>query len=270
MLRKWEAIQHPDSGLVPNFFGAVGWAPGEPMPPGEWAELRGTALMAEALLDAADELRPAPESGDLGARLTAMAEKLALGTARYGYDAADRLYHEWLHLDGRVYESTARYVFRTPAEKDAVVRVHPELARVRVYRGGGLYRHQTYWEFCAGTRIPLQLARVAERTGNRELLALVAPVAADVLAESRAQPDAFTAEGGWTFRASALYVKLLLSLYRQTGEEPYLAGAVELAEAEKARLARVVAPDWWRMPERTALLDAFLELHSTISERTGK
>jgi hypothetical protein len=249
---------------VPNFFGAVASNPGAPMPPGEWAELRGAALMAEALLAAVAELPQSAATADLITRLTTASTRLALGTARLGYDATDRLYHEWLHLDGRVYESTARYVFRTQQEKDAAVRDNPALERVRVYRGAGLYRHQSYWEFCAGTRIPLELANVAEATGNRELLALLLPVAADALDEARLQPAAFTPEGGWTFRASALYVKLFLSLHRQTGNHDYLSGAQELADRELARLAPVAAPHWWRMPERAALLDALLELHTAL------
>lgn len=266
MLSKWEAIQHPESGLVPNFFGAVSPEPGAPMPPGEWAELRGTALMADGLLDAAAELAGRGGQGELVARLREMALRLAVGTARFGYDRPARLYHEWLHLDGRLYEATARYVFQTQEEKNAAVREDPSLERVRVYRGGGLFRNQSYWEFCAGTRIPLQLARVAEETGDPELLDLLVPVAEDAGEETRRQPEAFTQEGGWTFRASGMYIELLLSLWRQTGETRYLSGAREMADQELERLGRVLAPDWWRMPERTAMLDALLNLHASTLE----
>jgi hypothetical protein len=267
MLEKWEAIQHPATGLVPNFFGAVGWQPGAPMPPGEWAELRGTALMAVALLEAAEELRQAPDDGGLSARLTTLAERAALGTARHGYDTRDHLYVEILHLDGRPYERTARYVFLTQEEKDAAVREHPELERVRVYRGTGLYRHQSYWEFYVGSRIPLHLAQVAEATGNRELLERLLPVAADALTEARETTEPFVAEGAWTFRASAICVKLLLSLWRQTGDQDHLQGAREIADRELSRLARVQAPDWWRQGERVALLEALLELHEALASR---
>jgi hypothetical protein len=261
MLGKWEAVQHPETGLVPNFFGAVGWSPGAPMPPGEWAELRGTAMMSVALLQAATELRQASDDAGLIARLTTMAERLALGTARYGYDAADHLYVEVLHLDGRPYERTSRYVFATQEEKEAAMLQHPELEQVRVYRGAGHYRYQPFWEFYVGSRIPLYLAQVAEATGNGELLELVAPVAADALTEARETTEPFVAEGAWTYRASAVAVKMLLSLWRLTGDLEHLAGAREIADRELSRLARVQAPDWWRMPERTALLDALLELH---------
>lgn len=117
MLSKWEAVQHPQTGLVPNFFGARAWDPGASMPPGEWAELRGVGLMAVALMEAAGELEQSGSAGELVDRLRMMAEKLALGIARHGYDAPHRLFHEWLHLDGRVYETTARYVFRTRRRK---------------------------------------------------------------------------------------------------------------------------------------------------------
>jgi hypothetical protein len=53
-------------------------------------------------------------------------------------------------------------------------------------------------------------------------------------------------------------------LYRQTKDAQYLALAGEIADGELARLDQVEYPQWWRMPERTALLDGLLALHETI------
>jgi hypothetical protein len=253
MTDKWAAVQHPESGLVPNFFGAVAHQPGAPMPPGEWAETRGAALMAAGLMNAVGELRRREGGEALAARLQDMAVRLARGLARFAYDTDRHVFREHLHLDGSAYEATARYVFHTAAEKAEAVRRDPELAQVPVYAGAGFYRPSTYWEYCAGVNTPVHLAEVAAATGEAELAELLAPLAAEVVAASRREPEPLTLEGSWTFRASAYGIKMLVLLGRREQ-------AREIAEAELARLARPADGDWWRMPERSSLLDALLLL----------
>lgn len=260
MADKWRAVQHPTSGLVPDFFGAVASNPGAPMPPGEWTEVRGAALAASAYLDAAAELRTREGGGPLTNQLAEMAEKLALGVARHSYDVERRLFIEHLRLDGTPYESAARYTFHTQAEKDEAVKLDPVMAEVSVYMGTGLYRNPSYWEHCAGTSIVYELAEVARITKNAELIERCGRILDDALAESRAQPSAFTAEGRWTFRASGHYTKAAIALHRATNDTRYVDIARELADREIARLNQVVYPEWWRMPERATLIDALLLL----------
>lgn len=266
MADKWAAVQHPTSGLVPNFFGAVEWQEHVPMPPGQWTETRGAALMAAGLLDAVGELRRRPEGKSLAGRLQDMALRLARGLAKYAYDADLCLFREHLHLDGRPYEPTARYCFRTAEEKTRAVERDPELAQVPVYAGAGFYRPGTYWEYCAGVNTPVNLAEAAAATGDAELAALMAPWAQEVVAASRREPVAMTPAGDWTFRASAYGIKMLVHLSHSAADADsadvahYLQWAEEIADAELARLAGPVEGDWWRMPDRASLLDALLLL----------
>jgi hypothetical protein len=261
MTEKWRAVQHTESGLIPNFFGAVASNEGAPMPPGRWAETRGASLTAASWLDAAAELRKRPGGGPLAEQLTRMAVKLALGVAQQVYDPARRVFRNHLHLDGRPYVETARYTFRTQAEKDAAVKLDPVLAQVKVYDGSGFYQPCSYWEHCAGSTIPLDLAQVMSRTDDDELTSILRGWARDLIEESRKQRGAVTAEGAWTFRASGEYVHLLALLYRKTRDAHYLDAAREIADRELAALEQVEYPEWWRMPERTALLDGLLALH---------
>lgn len=255
MTDKWAAIQHPETGLVPNFFGAVEWQENVPMPPGEWAETRGTALMAAGLMDAVRELRRSSAAAALALadRLQNMALRLARGTARYGFDADRQLFREHLHLDGQPYESTARYCFHTAAEKAAAVARDPEMAQVPVYVGAGFFRPCTYWEFCCGVNTPRDLAQVLAATGDDELRALLEPWAEPMIAASRAEPAPLTEEGAWTFRGGAYAIRFLLALGRRSEAE-------EVALAELARLAQPTEGDWWRLPERASWLDALLLL----------
>lgn len=143
------------------------------------------------------------------------------------------------------------------------------MAQVPVYDGAGFYSPPHYWEPCAGTDIPDQLAHVAAITGNRELVELLHPIAADAVEASRQQSGPFTREGVWTFRASGRYVRMHVWLWQATGDRRYLNRAEELADAEIRRLRQVASPDWWRLPERAVMLDALLMLHQALDE-SGK
>jgi hypothetical protein len=261
MTNKWRAVQHPESGLVPDFFGAVASQPGAPMPPGEWAECRGASLAALAYLDAAAELQTREGGAALAKQLSEMSEKLALGVARNSYDSQRRLFIEHLQLDGKPYASAARYTFHTQAKKDEAVKRDPLMAEVSVYLGTGLYRNPSYWEHCAGTSMVYELSEVARITKNAELIERCGRIVNDALDESRKQPGPFTADGCWTFRASGQYIKAAHSLYRATNDARFLDIATELANRELARLNTVIYPEWWRMPERATLLDALLRLY---------
>ena len=59
-----------------------------------------------------------------------------------------------------------------------------------------------------------------------------------------------TGEARWTFQATGLYVKLLVSLHRMTGKGDYLDQARSLADGELDRLPAVACPEWWRLRER--------------------
>jgi len=60
---------------------------------------------------------------------------------------------------------------------------------------------------------------------------------------------------------------MLVLLWRQTKDAQYLDAACEIADRELAGLALVEYPQWWRMPERTALLDGLLALHRALGEK---
>ncbi|NOY82090.1 MAG: hypothetical protein GXP31_13925 [Kiritimatiellaeota bacterium] len=264
MADKWQAVMHPDSGLVPNFFGAAASRPGAAQRPGKWAETRGAALTAASWMDAAAELIGHPGAEGLREQLTDMALRLARGLAARVYDAARGRFREHLHLDGRPYENTARYCFGTQEEKDAAVARDPELTWVPVYDGAGWYRPPTYFEHCAGVGIPLHLTQVAAATGDSFLLAKTAEFAAMAVEASRQLEGPFTPEGLWTFRASGWYIRMCLLLYRATADRRYLQWGTELADREIAALGSVVPPHWWRMRERSIFLEALLELHREL------
>lgn len=263
MTDKWEAVQHPESGLIPNFFGAAAYAPGEDQQPGEWVETRGAALTAACLMQAVAELRHRETAAAFVAQLERMASRLALGVARHAYDARRRIFLEHLELDGTPWQGTARYCFATEAEKHEAISRAPEMAQVQVYVGAGLYRNPNYYEHCAGTDIPFQLAQAAslQCAPPPELVERLVAVADDAVDESRTLDGAFTPEGRWTFRASGQYIKLCLLLAEMSGEKGRcLSWARELADRELCVLAEVGCPEWWRLRERATLLEALLRL----------
>ncbi len=264
MADKWLAVQHPESGLVPDFFGAEEWRPGAAQRPGRWTECRGAAAAAAFLVSAAGEFGRRPGAGTLAGQLRRMGTQMALGVARFSYDAERGVFREHLHLDGTPYHETARYTFHTEAEKAEAMRQDPSLVQVPVYAGCGFFQPGGYWEHCAGSSIPCHLARVAATTGDAGLLRHVGALARAVVAEARALDGAFTAEGRWTFHATGEYVEMLVLLARASGEQQYLGWASELAEREMAALAEVECPQWWRMRERTGFLRALLLLHREL------
>jgi len=273
MADKWEAVQHPESGLIPNFFGAVGYAPGEDQPPGQWVETRGAALTAVSWMQAVEELRQSSGGETLSQQLEQMASRLALGVATFSYDPEARIFREHLELDGRPWQGTARYCFASEAEKAEAVDEAPEMAQVQVYIGAGLYRHPNYYEHCAGTDIPFQLGQAATlmECPPSDLFDRLSAVAGDALDESRKLDGAFTPEGRWTFRATGQYIKLCLLLAKRGVEAGrFLEWARELADRECDALAGVRCPDWWRLRERATFLEALLRLHAAEGVGLGE
>lgn len=260
MADKWQAVQHAESGLIPNFFGGRPDLQGE-MPPCDWCETRGAAASAAALIDAVNELRDAPAAANLVAQLRQMAVRLANGLARFAYDPQRQVFRETLHLDGRPYEATSRYTFRTQEEKNAAVREDPSLSQVSVYDGCGFYEPGLYASRTTGSNVPLKLAEVAAYTGDQPLIERVGAIAADAVAASRQLTAPFNSQEQFTFAATGNYVRMLLHLHGLTGERHYLNNACEMADAELVRLDQLTCPDWWRLRERGYLLEALLALH---------
>ena len=98
-------------------------------------------------------------------------------------------------------------------------------------------------------------------TASDELAGILRRWARDLIADAGQRRGPITDEGKWTFRASGEYIKLLVLLWRQTKDGSFLDAACEIANRELAALEQVAYPEWWRMPERTALLDGLLTLH---------
>lgn len=265
MADKWQAVQHPQSGLVPNFFGADISQKPHPLP-GKWAESRGAAPTAWLWAAAARQLEKRPGGEKLAGQLSTMARRLAQGVIQYAYDPGRRLFIENLNLDGTPYTQTARYCFRTQAEKDAAVAEDPQMAQVFVWDGAGLYRNAIFWDHFAGSNVPLRLAHVADLTGDPQLARLLDPIATAIAEESSRQPEAFTDEGRWTFRATGEYIQLLMILHRLTGNASYVNSARQIADQELARLEQVQWPQWWRLAQRAPLLLGLLSLHEANLE----
>ena len=51
-------------------------------------------------------------------------------------------------------------------------------------------------------------------------------------------------------------------MFRATGRTDHLHLARELADSERRRLSGLTYPHWWRLCERTSLLDGLLMLHA--------
>lgn len=261
MADKWAAVQDATSGLMPNFFGAVGWNPGGAQPPGQWAETRSAAMASVNFLRAAQMLRRRRGAEALADHLQEMGRRAALGVARYAYDWQQAKFREHLHLDGRPYEDTARYCFRTQAEKDAAVARDQKMAQVAVYSGEGFYRHPSYYSYQIGSGIPHHLAKAAALCRDPELIERLGPMADTAVGEAAGLCGAFTSEGRWTFRATAWHAQLCIHLHRITGDPRRLQQARELATRELAALKAVRFPHWWRLRDRADWLNTLLMLH---------
>ena len=261
MADKWQAVQHPESGLIPAWFGSD--RRDEPtQPPRPYMRASGT-LVGISLLWAAQELRKRPEGAGLAEQVEGMAHRLLRGMARYGYDSKERIFPQWLNLDGSEREETTFYCFRTQAEKDEEVKRDPTLQEVGVYAGSGFYLDGP-GAVGIHNRVPHEVALGAQMTGDAEALSASRKYAEDLMEAAGKLTGPLNAQGQWTYPASATYIKTLLLLRRMTGEQRYLDWAKKLADMEMSFLsgpAPAGEPEWWRLPFRDGLLEALLLLH---------
>ena len=261
MTDKWQAVQHAKTGLTPFHCGSSLFK----LPPDSTIASDAAALTAASYLDAATELRKRPGGKPLADQLTQMAVKVALGVARQAYDPKRRIFRARLICSGKLNDQGHQYENRPQSDKDAAVKLEPPLEQWKVFYGAGFYQPGVYWEHFAGSTVPLDLAQVMAATGNEELAAILRTWVPDLIEEGRKQRSAITADGTWTFRASGEYIHMLVLLWRQTKDLHYLDAAREIADREIAGLEQVEYPEWWRMPERTALLDGLLALHEAMA-----
>ena len=263
MADRWQAVQHTKTGHIPSTFGSSLLK----LPPAPTSAPRGAALAAAAYVDAAAELRKRPAGKPLADQLTQMAVKGALGVARHAYDPKRRIFRAKLNVNGTPNDTGLQYDTRPQSGRGQgeAVKLDPPLEQWKVFYGAGFYQPADYWEPCAGSTVPLDLAQVMAATGNEELAAILRSWVPELIEESRKQRSAITPDGAWTFRASGEYIHMLVLLWRQTKDAHYLDAAREIADREIAGLEQVEYPEWWRMPDRTALLDGLLALHEAMA-----
>jgi hypothetical protein len=265
MADKWRAALHPETGLIPHWFGSQ--YEGEPTQPPNLFSNKGDSMTAIELLRAAAELRKRPEGAALAEQTATMGRRLLVSLARYGYLPKERLFPAWIDLDGRVRRETTFYHFASQAEKDEAVKENPSLEVVAVYFGDGYY---TTGPSAIGLHnsTPYDVALGAAMTGDAELLARAQAFAADLMVEADKLDGELNADGQWTYPASASYIQALVQLHRLTGEDRYLAWARRLADREIALLGErppAGQPEWWRLPFRTSILEALLQLHNATT-----
>ena len=268
MADKWKAVQQPESGLVPYYFGG-NRSGGSDMPPAPFAGIRDGSTCALALAKAAREFDRRPEGRALADQISGMGIRLARGTAQFCYDEETGRFRDFVNLDGTPRSSTtSRYVFRTQREKDEAVKHDPKMREVPVVGGQSFYLAGPYSRYSTGTVLPLQLATVARLTNDSDLLARTALFAERIMNEFEQVTAAFTAEGKWTFYATGHYIKTMLQLYEATRDGRYLQRARTLADRELDHLDEIVYPEWWRTRERNAFLEGLLRLHLVLERES--
>jgi hypothetical protein len=261
MADKWEAAQHPQTGLMPAWFGADR-GDLDTMPPRPY--LRPSDAMAGVfLLQAAEEWRQVPEGANLADQLRGMGERLLVGLGRYGYDAETRTFPQWVNLDGSIRKEITWYTFYSQEQKDEAVRRDPILEDVEVFAGDGFYRaRQT--SVLTGCSFAYHVAVGAMMTGHEGLRARVREFADIAMEEASKLNSEFNELGQWTYPATSHYIKMLLLLFGMTNEGQHLDRARQLADRELEFLSRPLPegqPEWWRLPARNLLLEAMLLLH---------
>lgn len=268
MAAKWAALQHPQSGLLPHFVGAV-QTDDPAQSPAPYANVL-DVQSAVLFLEAADMLTNHPEMRALATQLDTLGRRSLLGLCRTAYDTNHRLWVDWIALDGSPYTGDPQYGFRSEAEKAEALKRDPRVAAVGVYPGIGAYASQAFLLQAFGGP-PDCVMRGAALTRDPELLALARRVALLVRKEARARTDARNALGQWGFPATGQYVNGLLDLYAATGDGWYRERARELADIELRLLALAPdtsatpdtdpgATDWWRLMTRSRFLNALLRL----------
>ncbi len=262
MADKWHAVQHPESGLFPHAFRVDEGDEETTMQPWPYVTSNETNT-AIVLLKAAGEFKRRREGMALSDQVAGMGRRLLKAMARYHYDARQRLFPQWLRLDGEACQECVNYTFHSQAEKDEALKRHPEAAEVDVYPGSGFYQAGP-WSLGAKNPCPYELALGASLTGEAEVLDRVQEMAVDLMEEAGKLTSEFNAWGQWTYPASASHIKTMLLLHKMTGKDRFLDSARQLADMELELLGRALPagkPEWWRMPFRSDLLEALLLLH---------
>jgi hypothetical protein len=270
MADKWSAVQHPETGLLPYFFGS-----GEPgtqeMPPAAQCHITDT-MTALSLLRARDELMKRPASQPLAKQVEAMATQLLQGIANFGYDDTRGIFPSWMALDTGAYDYTAIwYTFPTQELKDEAVLRDPVLQEVEVFVGPGFYSDGK-WSFGVDNIVPHDIALGALWTGDAVLRERAEFLAARAMEAARQLKSGFNERGQWTCSASASYIRMMLALLDLTGDEKYLENAQFLADQEMEFLARPLPAgqiEWWRHTFRNNIIDAMLELGIAVAERAS-
>jgi len=271
MAAKWDAVQNPQTGLMPYYFGN-GEPDSQEMPPAAMCH-NTDSLTAIALLRARDELRKTPGSQALAGQIEAMATRLLQGIARFGYDDEERIFPVWMALETGAFDYTAVcYTFPTQQLKDEAVKHNPLLEEVDVFVGPGFYTDGR-WAFGIGNTMPYDIALGALLTGDTMLRERAEFFATRVMEAARELKSGFNERGQWTCEASASYIRMMLVLFRLTGEQKYLENARFLADRELEFLARPLPPEkleWWRYAFRNEVIDAMLELGMTIDNESDR
>jgi hypothetical protein len=270
MARKWQAVQHPETGLVPSWFGSDR-TDEDRMPPrtfcNHWES--GTGF---TFLRAAEELKTRPEGRELATIVVEMGRRIVTGMTRYGYDPQSRIFPQWFNVDGSRANHTW-YTFPSQAERDEAVKRQPILSNVSVFYGAGFYEGIRPWILAGGTAMPYHVALAAKMTGDIALLKRAEEFAVVVREEAGRLTGELNVEGQWSLPGNASYIKMLLVVFEMTGQRRYLDWACELADRELEFLSRPLSdgqPEWWRMYFRNAWIEALLLLHRAITGASSR
>lgn len=260
MTRMWETTRHPQTGLLPHFIGAVTQDDPE-QSPAPYANSKDCSA-ALIFLQTARDLARQPETAALAARLHDLGAGLIRGLAEHAYDPAHQRFHDWICLEGGPYTGEAFYTFRTQADKDAALKRDPKVAVVEVHAGDGFFRSARR-DWTCGASLPVYIAQAAAMTGDPSLIEHGRRLAEVMLREAQTLPGAFNTDGQWTFPAKGVYIRMLLALYRATGETRWLDAADDLAQGALRDLRGLPADRrtaWLLLPERSGFLAALADL----------
>jgi len=288
MTDKWRALQHPKTGLLPHFIGAIR-ADDPEQSPTPYAHVN-DARTGAVFMQAADYLKQRPAGRRLARQLRDLGLRTIKGVARHGYDAERRIFPLWLKLEGGEYTEQTFYQFRTQADKERAIiltRTHaetrrrtwgrtttgqgPTVADVDVFAGPGFFVQSPH-SVTTGVRLPLDAAEAAALTGDAELIERARLFADEIMAEARTHTAPLNDQGQWLFPATGGYIRAMLALHQATGEAEYLENARELADIQLRMLTGPMpagTPEWWRLPARDGFLEALLMLEAAQNRPKG-
>jgi hypothetical protein len=271
MAAKWERVQHPESGLMPAWFSSD-YNDRDVQPPVSYCNYWDT-ITGIGLLKAAAAWRARLGGQSLAERLEKMGTRVMQGFARHGYMDTTGAMPQWLSVDGSPRTKRTWYTFYSEEEKAEFVAKDPILSEVPVFGWYGFYTGLP-WVTNAGvtvygSNVPWHVAQAAAMTGDAYLTERAAVMAEGVIKAARGLKGGMTESGQWTVTANAVYVKMMVCLYRATGERKYLDWGREIAEIEMGFLEKGPGEGmhaWWQLPLRNSWIEALVELHAAVSE----